>query len=420
MKKYIFFALLLAYSLVACNKKSIVQQSDIAPFLNNKTVQKKLNQKLGNNFFWQQKLMIDNNYVNLLQLAYSNIDLFGQTGNAQHLQQADSFFIQASKKVQGKESTIYIALAQNAITQHQFKKAKAYLDSANTLSAQPYQISLVSFDINMEVGDYTQAAIELSKIKNTKNQFDYLIRLAKYQDYLGNIENAVAAMEKALQLSKTKNNKAQQLWLITNIADMYTHENKLEKAYNLYLQSLALDSSNVYALQQIANISNNEDNNKMLCNEIWKFIESQKNEPSIILAKAKNENDNNLLNEFINTTSSSVYGNMYNTYNIDLYLNQTNNFEKGLQLSIAELQNRATPSSYSWLALAYYKNNDREKAEQLINEKVLDKTHEPLALYNAAIVLRNSNSKVYKKLLEQCNQSKYELGHQKIAFLNAL
>jgi hypothetical protein len=101
---------------------------------------------------------------------------------------------------------------------------------------------------------------------------------------------------------------------------------------------------------------------------------------------------------------------MYNKYLIDVYLYDKLNVEKGLSIAEGEMNNRKTPETYAWLALANFKANNIEAATNIINKYVINKTEEPQSLYAASVVLSKTNKTLAKKLAEQCKESAFELG----------
>lgn len=108
---------------------------------------------------------------------------------------------------------------------------------------------------------------------------------------------------------------------------------------------------------------------------------------------------------------------MYNKYLVDIYLNDKIDVAKALLIAESEMNNRKTPETYSWLALANYKANKIGEATEIINKHVLNKTFEPAALYTAAIVLSKTDKATSEKLKEICKESAFELGPIKMASL---
>ena len=57
----------------------------------------------------------------------------------------------------------------------------------------------------MELGNYAEAKKNLSKFYNTED-FDYLIRMAKWNDHIGDLPTAIKLMEKATSKAELNEN----------------------------------------------------------------------------------------------------------------------------------------------------------------------------------------------------------------------
>jgi hypothetical protein len=343
---------------------------------------------------------------------------FKLAGTVNDLHFADSLYNVVSGTVGNKESAIYMSLAQNAITQHKFKEAEEFVFVAEKIGADAGKIAMLKFDVAMELGNYAVAKQNLDKINTATKNFDYIIRNAKYQDHLGNSEASVMQMEEAYAMVKNNNKKSVVVWVTTNLADMYTHSGRVEDAYKMYLKSLAIDSANLYALKGIANISFGNDKNADEAERIYKFILSTTDAPDLNLnlaeiAEWKNDlkSKEMYIKKFVSKIENSKqYGNMYNKYLVDVFLYDNINVAKALSIAEKEMGNRRTPETYTWLALANYKANNKEEANRIIKTFVLDKTHEPLSLYAASVILNETDKAKANELKAACAESKLEIG----------
>ncbi len=432
MKKILFCSLIIAAlttAIVSCNtKKEIANEKDYAAFINPSFQKADLQKNEDEINFWNTKLKNDTgSYANMLQVAYNTLAHFKLTGNVNDLGKADSLFYSVIRKLNNKEASVYLALTQNAITQHKFKEAEQFIYAAEKIGADAGTINLLKFDVSMELGNYLGAKICLKKMGEKANNFDYLIRLAKYEDYEGNAEASILSMEKGYALLKSSNKKSTKVWVTTNLADMYSHSGRIQDAYNMYVKSLQLDSANLYALKGIAHICFAHDKNADAAEKILKFVLSTTDAPDLNLDLAEiSEWKGNIkakdayLHTFLaKIESNKMYGNMYNKYLVDIYLNDKLDVKRGLQIAENEMNNRKTPETYSWLALANFKANNIGMATEIINKNVLNKTHEPLALYAALVVLSKTDRETSAKLKEACMESAFELGPIKYAKLKA-
>lgn len=430
MKKITIYTLL-SFIIIAAttsckNNNSIANKTDYNVFINPQFQKAQLQKNEMEIAFWDNKLKADTgSFVNMLEVGFNKLGHFKLSGNVNDLAFADSLFYGTINKLNNKEASVYFALAQNAITQHKFKEAEQFIYTAEKIGADAYTINLVKFDISMELGNYLAAELALKNIEKQENNFDYLIRKAKFEDHLGNEKNTIANMEKAYDLVKNANKKSTINWVTTNLADMYSHANRLQDAYNMYVKALQLDSANLYALKGIATICFVNDKNTEEAERIFKFILSTTESPDLNLNLAEiAEYKGNIeakevyLNTFlVKIESNKKYGNMYNKYLVDVYLNDKLNIAKGLSIAQHEMNNRKTPETYSWLALANYKANNIAAANDILNKYVLNKTKEPHALCIASIILSKTDKVLSKKLAEACKESYFELGPIKYARL---
>jgi lipopolysaccharide biosynthesis regulator YciM len=423
MKNIINYTLLLTLVsavISSCtNKSTIARVEDYGAFINTKFHKDQLQKNDVEIQFWNSKLKTDTgSYANMIEVGFNTLAHFKLTGNVNDLAIADSLFYRSLSKLNNKEASIYLTLTQNAITQHKFKEAEQFLLAAEKIGADPATINLLKFDVNMELGNYLAAELCLVRINNKEKNFDYLIRKAKFEDYKGNAEASIARMEQAYALLKYSNKKSTQIWVTTNLGDMYSHCGRIQDAYKMYVKSLQLDSANLYALKGIATICFAKDKNVEEAERIFKFILSTTDAPDLNLNLAEIsefKGDVKARDEYLNTfigkiESNKKYGNMYNKYLIDIYLNDKLDIEKGLSIAENEMNNRKTPETYSWLAFANYKASKMDEATEIIKKNVLDKTFEPEALYIASVVLGKTNKVESNKLKQALRANAFELG----------
>lgn len=412
----LFFTCLLA----ACsNKKFISAPSDYNVFLTDDgRIERETGKVQVEIQFWQSRLAKDTgSFVDMLELASLHGRQFKLTGDVNDLHKADSLYRRCLEKVKQTEPEIYFSLSQNSITQHRFRQAWQYLLLADSIGVNPYFIRLLKFDAAMELGLYQEAFKNLEEIKN-KNAFDYLVRKAKFEDHNGRPGNAIELMNRALMKAESAGKKSLVLWTKSNLADMCSHAGRVKEAYKNYLEVLKTDSSYLYALKGIARIAYSHDNNTKEAKRILHYILSQTNMPDLWLMLAEIaewENDtaekNKCISRFLSEAEKPANGNMYNKYLISVYTAETNDFDKALALAEKEVSSHPTPETYGWLAWAYYKKGDTDKAYRLVNDFVLGKTFEPDALLRAAYILQAKGDKeMSTELFKKCLAASFELG----------
>ena len=309
------------------------------------------------------------------------------------------------------------ALAQSYIKQHRFKKADSLMKSFATgkLSAES---QMVYFDIAMELGDYDRARKMLDTLTSS-NDYNYLIRAAKWNDHKGDLSATIRLMETAKDLADKSGSPALQLWSNSNIADYYGHDGQIQNSYDHYLKTLKQDPSNTYALKGIAWIVYSHEKNPEEALRILNKIKERHPLPDYDLAIAEikeyqNDTDSaaKLKNAFLTEVSNPAYGAMYNTYKIEQLLGgDAAQKKEALVIASNEIKNRSTPETQSLLSYAMLKNGNKEHALKNQEMHVIDKTFEPVAqLHSLEILMDNGKNKEALTYTSDLSGAAYELG----------
>jgi len=307
------------------------------------------------------------------------------------------------------------SLAHNYISQHRFKEAKEILEESYEGISNKRATEHVLFDVYMELGQY-EDAYRMMELGKNNSDFNYLIRVAKWSDFKGDLDNAIKYIEKARDIANARDNKSLKIWSYTNLGDYYGHAGRIQDAYNEYLKTLQLDPENAYAKKGIAWILYSAEKDTEAANQILDSILVHHKVPEYYLLKAEMAEYNNAnaesekyTNKFLNAVNEGNYGAMYNAYLIEVYADE--NPEKALQIAKTEVENRATPESYHLLALAQLKNNLQQEALQTISNHVEGKTSEPMALYHSALVYKaNGDTEKVETLKNELLEAEFEVG----------
>ena len=423
--KYRITWLLLVLFLYSCSHKNVVKPQDYASYLSPHHVTIAVENSNTEIDFWQSRLAMDpTSFVNLLEVGYHHLGLFKLKGKIDDLKTGDSLIKAAARNLNYSDPDILQALSQVAITQHQFKNADAFNRQAYEKEGSPFIHALISFDVDMELGNFYSAKGKIDVLKN-KESFDYLIRKAKYQDHIGDLDGGIELMEKAFALVASTNKKALYCWALANLGDMYGHAGRIEEAYRAYLSVLDKDPAYVYALKGIAWIAFAHDGNVTEAKKILTFINTVTDDPAIYLSLAEiasHEKDINTkekyIQQFLNSMSNPAYAGMYNKVLIEIYTSDKLDLTKALQLASKEVENRPTPETYSWLAWVHYKLGNITEAYHLFVLHVKGRTFEPEASLVGATIMKAAGKKEEaQKYFEECLSSKFELGPEKISAL---
>lgn len=423
MKNYFIKSILLlsiSFVVISCSSKSekqVTNKEDYQSFLiekENKSLKKIINEI----DFWQKKYnAAPNQYTYLISLASLYSQKFEITGNIQELYLTEKLLLDCNNRVNGEKAGIHRAIAKNYISQHRFKEALVHLNKAYDLGENKLATDKMLFDVQMELGNYEDAKIKLTAIFDFKD-FDYLIRAAKWNDHVGDLDKAIQLMEVAKSIAEQSKNKGLKIWVYSNIADFYGHAGRIEDSYKYYLKTLALDNNNMYALKGISWIVFSHERNPKEALQIVDYISTHHPVPDLYLLKAdiydylgNISEKRNTLNEYHASLEKNNYGEMYNKYNALLHSETAGEVNKAIEIAKKEIENRPTPESYDLLAWAYYNNGDFDKALEIIENHTIGKSHEPLIVFHNETILK-ANNKLTKENSNKADllASIYELG----------
>ncbi|MEZ4778302.1 MAG: hypothetical protein R2786_02870 [Flavobacteriaceae bacterium] len=367
--------------------------------------------------YWSKRLDKDTTGIgDIGPLANAYEQLFSETGNVHYLQASEVLFkkaisIAAPQFKDGFER----GLAKNYITQHRFKEAHDVLLKSLAEGAQKRATQFMLFDTSMELGYYNDAYSYLSEVKDMTD-YNYLIRLSKWNDHKGDLDNAIRYLELAMEKAETHDSKYLKIWTYSNLADFYGHAGRIQDSYNYYLKTLELQPDNAYVKRKIAWIVYAAEGNAKESHRILDSVMKTNIMPDDYLRKAElftfeRNTDAAAIAEkdFMDAVTSGGFGAMYNAYLIEMYAER--NPEKAQELAETEVRNRDTPLMNAFLAFAQLKHQQKEVALQTIETKVDGKTFEPMALYYAALVYKaNGQKEKVKAIKAELETASFELG----------
>jgi tetratricopeptide (TPR) repeat protein len=421
MKTIKIILAVLAVLFISCKSNTatttITQKQDYQVYLKNTENQKRKAIETDIQF-WQSKFdKTPNQFSYLTQIAGLYSERFEILGNINDLYYAEKLLLQVDLHNGEESAATKRSIARNYISQHRFKEALLYVQQAVALGENKTSSLQMLFDVNMELGNYQEAYKNLNSFIDFRD-FNYLIRASKWQDYKGNLDKAIALMENAMKIAEVSKNKDLQLWVYTNIADFYGHNNQYQKSYDYYLKALQLDNHNYYALKGIAWIAFSHERNPNKALEIVNSIVAKHMVPDLYLlqyeiAEFKKDKvaSQKALQQYNKMISECNYGEMYNTYNFNLWIENTSTLENAFVIAKREVKNRPTPESFDLLAWSYYKKGDYQKALNIAQNYTIGKSFEPQIVYhNAEIIKATNHSKVDAEVKKDLIASLYELG----------
>ena len=343
---------------------------------------------------------------------------FMYSGDMTDIMKADSLYQLVNALNRTQSSGTFRSMAALSITRHQFRRAQSYIDSALELGDDRYQSLLMDFDAALELGAKDRAWSDLNKLSD-KNSFEYLIRLSKYKDHAeGDIDEAVRLLEQALNKARELSSADLELWTLSNLGDLYSHQGSFGKAYQCYLEVIQQNPEYYHVWKGIAWLAFSHDHQTGEAKRILQYLKSVHPLPDydrilyLIADFEKNPEDQQRYRDsFLSKTANVMYGDMYNKYRFNLMANIKSAKQASLALAIRETGNRPTPEAYSWLAWAYLLNGEKEKAVDIAGRFVENRCFEPDALsYLGYIYLENGNKQKAKKYLSEAASGGFELG----------
>lgn len=414
------FGLLFVILLAGCNNKpdnQITDAHDYEQYLDLKE-NKSLDLAHKEITFWEEKLDRAPNQSTYLGLLASNYaTLFEYTGDIENLYMAASLLEKANKANNYGRVTTLRSLARNYIAQHRFKEALGLANKAFVIGEGKKETQKLLFDVQMELGNYQAALENLNAIKDF-NDYDYLIRIAKWNDHKGDLSTAIQFMEKARTIAEKEDNKTLRIWSYSNLGDFYGHAGRIQDSYNSYLQTLRLDPNYSYAIKGIAWIVFSHERNTSEAKRIIASITKTHNTPDFYLLKAQiaqfegdvsEENMHTIA--YLRMLKTNDYGAMYNKYNVLLFADKKETASKALEIAKIEVDHRPTPDSYDLLAWSYYKVGNVKKALEITQNHVVGKSFEPSVQYHLACIYKSNNFiEKIKPIKEGLLESTYELG----------
>jgi hypothetical protein len=416
MKRFLFF---IGISLVCAscnnNKKNIVDSLYIDSLLNKYSIPVTIRENEEALQFWKNKINpMQPGIVSESQYASRLVGRYYLTGAIQDIISADSVLHIIDSIYDHKEAGAILSMAHNAQMQHRFQQADSLTYEALKLGLKPYDEAAAIFDISFELGRYKLAETNLAKMKDPSD-YGYNFRKAKLEHYNGNIDSAIAAMKKSIDLSE--NNLHLKQAAISNTGDLFLHAAQLQKAYDYYIQSLSFSSSDLHSLMGIGWIALVHDHNDQLAEKIFLLAKDKTQLPDPLLKleqvaeyRMDTLNEKKYATAFEAVVTQPAYGNMYNKYLLMLYSGILNNPAKALNIAMAEIKNRPTPQSYAWYVWALFKNNRLPEAEKFYKQFVSGKPLEGLELFYMGKYMSAINKKYNAdQFFRLAEKNKYDL-----------
>ena len=302
MKLLIVFLPLLIVCSCSKKKSQITNVADYSGYLNNKerpglvSIDRQLDH-------WSARLKKDSgDLVARSIMAGLYARRFSYSGDVTELRRATEWYKQVNLINKFSGSSTYRSLATACISQHQFRLAKSYLDSALALGDDKLRSLLLMSDVQLELGESGPAIQCLNRVQDQQS-FEVMIRRAKIQDKVyGRLDKAIDILEQAASKDEVKTNNYLFNWIYSNLGDMYGHAGRYKQAYNSYLSVLKNDPAYYHCLKGIAWLAFSHDHDLAGAKKVLTFLISKQPLPDYDLMMAaitKEEGNKKTEEEFI-------------------------------------------------------------------------------------------------------------------------
>ena len=335
-------------------------------------------------------------------------------GDIADIKMADSVMQKEDLDFNHKEAATNLTLVRYSILQHRFKDAETYFQKAIAIGIKKYDLLTTTFDVDFELGNYNSAANSLKELKSSAD-YAYFFRRSKMDHLNGMLDSSINAMLQAASLAE--GNKYLKQVALSNAADLCIHADEMQKATDFYKQSIYISNTDFHSMMGLGWIALVHDKNDSLAEKIFKFVASKNKLPDPLfklIQTADERGDTNLQKKYSmdyeKKATDSVYGNMYNKYMIELYTGILNEPAKAEIMSKNELDNRATPQTYSWYVWCLFNNNKKDEAYKIFEKYVSGKPLEGLELYWMGKMMKGLN-KGYnaENFFKAAYKNKYDL-----------
>jgi tetratricopeptide (TPR) repeat protein len=208
-----------------------------------------------------------------------------------------------------------------------------------------------------------------------------------------------------------------------NLADLYLHDGQTRRAASLYQAILSDNPAEAHAWKGLARIVLLRDHDPLLADTILLSYARHYALPDPWydrISVAEERKDTAQAREyaafFAEKAGDSVYGNMYNRYLIDVYTGLLHQPQKALALAEKEMQGRATPQTWCWLAWAQHCAGMDATAKETYRLHVSGKPLEAPELYQMGMLMketgRDGQATAYFKA---ALQNRYDLSPFKVS-----
>ncbi len=370
--------------------------------------------------FWQKRSAKLHPVYDLKE-AKTYLDLFMIDGNMEHLIAAENLLDAVINAYDQTSAKVFRMRAGIRMKQHRFCDALEDLLVAEIMSDDLILTEAMLFDVYFELSDDEQALFYLDKLAK-RGGFEFLIRKARFEDSIGNLDGAIESLESCFALI-APNDLTKRAWLYSNLGDFYGHKENIARSADYYRKALHINSEDWHSMKGLAWIAYSGEGDYEKALSILNRVTDDFDIPAINLLEAEildmkglKDEASELRNGFMASLESEHYYSSYASY---VFKNVDSETDLKLLESISQYELSQNPSPSAFLRRAQLLNalGKIDKARLLIDDQVLGKTGEPLALYQSLKIIDDSHPD-YSEINSEVRDAAYELGPQLMLSLN--
>jgi len=417
LKKILLILLLPAGFLYSCknDEKKLVSPPFIDSLIQHYTPPAIAVQNEKEILFWKGRINpASPGYLNESRYAGCLNMQFRFFGEIDSLKKADSILQKIDRDFNHKEASPNLALVSHCITEHRFQEADSFLLKAKQLGLRPYESISTSFDVDFELGRYSEAKADLNAIRSP-NDFGYYFRKSKMDHLEGELDSSVHDMLGAAGLAGA--NDYLKGVALANAGDLDIHAGNLRDARDAYVQCIGLNSADFHSLMGLGWIALVHDRDDSLAERIFRFVQSKTRLPDPLfkltqIAGVRRDTAGQVqwARAFVRQAREPAYGRMYNKYLIQLYTGILHDTALAESIAKDELNNRATPQTYAWYAWTLFSNDKKAQAYKVYQQYVSGKPLEGLELYWMGRLMEGLNKNYNaREFYKAAYQTRYDL-----------
>lgn len=325
-----------------------------------------------------------------------------------------------------KTTSLYHACINNLFKKHRFEEARNMCLRLLGEKPQNLGLQLLLFDAFMELGEYNEAQKLIVRLSKTNQEFDLILRQAKFFDHQGNLARTIELMHQADSLAMKSSNRSIQSWTKTMLGEYLTHNGEFSKGVNYFLRAIELDPTQEFAWLNLAWMVYVHDQDQLLYEEIIRKL-NVKITPDRLwdLAELYSDSDDRrygqLIMEFYEEATLPKYKGLYEPKIALIESEYLKNHQRACQLAQEQVQARPTYESYDLLSWCLFQAGEFDSARSVYQAHLINKTSEPLIQYHGGeIYFAKNELNTADWLLSEASEAQFELGpkiHSRIKYL---